>query len=337
MKKRVWGLMLLCLLCCAIGASAAPDAALPIEATGDGYPLTIRDYLKVETTLESMPKAAAVISGTPLNIWYDLGGKSICCSDISENVKLIPEYREELLALPTVGPVYSVNMEQIIAQQPDFIIAQVGTQGSQATKLRGMGFSVITTYIRTFEDVIATYDAFGKILQQEALAKERIEALTAKSTELNGMAPEEGKSVVILYLTANAVSVKLDNSIAGDIAKGLKVKNIASNLPPDTIGSENTPLDIEYIVQHDPDYVLVASMIADNQTAVETMEKHFATNPAWKGVKAIAEGRVLYLPQEYFLYNAGPYYCEAIEYMARGLYPETYGPLEDWYEQLQQR
>jgi hypothetical protein len=47
------------------------DGELPIEVfqSGDGgYPITIRDYMKDETTLEAMPLRAAVISGTPLNV-----------------------------------------------------------------------------------------------------------------------------------------------------------------------------------------------------------------------------------------------------------------------------
>ena len=115
------------------------------------------------------------------------------------------------------------------------------------------------------------------------------------------------------------------------MAKTLGLVNIASDLPPDTIGSESTPLDIEYIVEKNPDVVLVTSMIADNETAVRTMQEQFDSNPAWKSVSAVTEGKVVYLPQEYFLYNAGPYYCEAIEYMARSVYPEIYGEVTDWY------
>ena len=63
----------------------------------------------------------------------------------------------------------------------------------------------------------------------------------------------------------------------------------------------------------------------------ETMEQHFADNQAWQTVPAVAEGNVYYLPQDYFLYNAGPYYDEAVRYMACTVYPEIYGEVSDWY------
>ena len=79
----------------------------------------------------------------------------------------------------------------------------------------------------------------------------------------------------------------------------------------------------------DPDYVLVTTMISSNEEARRTVEEQFASNPAWQSVNAITEGRVIYLPQEYYLYNAGPYYVDAIKYMAQSIYPEIYGEVEE--------
>ena len=108
----------------AAAADKVSDSEEAILVTGDDYPLTVRDYLKYETTIETKPEKVAVLSGTPLNIWYDLGGKSVCTSDVSDNVRLTEGYEEEIKSLPQIGPVYSVDMEAVIAQEPDLIIAQ---------------------------------------------------------------------------------------------------------------------------------------------------------------------------------------------------------------------
>lgn len=346
LKKAISLVLVLLLLCSAAacskssgvgGLSAAKPTAdtksgkLTVEGAGGKYPITIKDYTGYETVLEKKPEKVAVLSGTPLNIWYDLGGKSVCTSNISENVKVVKEYKDEIMKLPAVGAVYSVDMEAVIAKQPDLIIAQAGTQGDNAKKLREMGFKVIVTSVKSYEDVLDAYRVFGRILGSEETAEKRISGLEQKKQEIIAKLPDKKISVVILYVTSKALAVKLDNSIAGDISKMLGLKNIASDLPADTIGSETTPLDIEYIVQQNPDYVFVTSMIANNEEAKKTMEAQFAENPAWKGVKAVSEGRVIYLPQEYFLFNAGPYYGEAIEYVAGSLYPEIYGEVSSWY------
>ena len=260
----------------AVDVTSGEKKEANITVSEGGYPLTVQDYFEYETVLESPPERVAVLSGTPLNIWYDLGGKSICTSDISENLKLDPQYAQELLALPVVGAVYSLDMEAVVAQNADLVITQAGVQSTASQTLRNMDIPVIATLPRTFDDLVATYRAFGRILQAEGLAEEKIEAMTRERQSYIDQAPKEGKRIVILYLTSSSLSVKLNSSIAGDIATSLGADNIASSLPPDTIGSENTPLDIEYLVEQDPDLVLVTSMIGSNELAMETMQKQFA-------------------------------------------------------------
>lgn len=307
------------------------NKTLAIDVIGNQYPYTIVDSLQNETIIQHAPQKVAVLTGSHLNIWYDLGGKSICTSRLSGNLKLLDTYKDEIIGLPTVGEVYQINSEAIVSQEPDLVITQTGVQTSVASDLKKMGLPVVNIQLKSFDDVVDTYRAFGKIQNQSALAEQKVSDLKNKREQLLSQQPSEHQTAIILYLTSKSVAVKLDNSIAGEIAQNLGIINLATDLPPDTVGSENTPLDIEYIVEKNPDYILVTSMIADNETAISTMNKLFTDNPAWKGVKAVQEGRVVYLPQEYFLYNAGPYYNEAIEYMARGVYPEIYGTLDGWY------
>lgn len=293
------------------------------------YPLKVRDYFGHITELDKKIERIAVLSGTPLNIWYDLGGKSICSSEIGDNIRLVEEHKDEMLSLPRVGQVYALDMEAVLAQKPELIITQAGVQSKPTDTLRNMGFSVIATLVRSYEDLCDHYRAFGILLGKEEKAEAKIASFEQARREIMEKLPKEGKSVAILYLTAGALSVKLDSSIAGDMVKTLGVKNIASDLPPDTIGSENSPLDIEYLVEQNPDMILVTSMIGSNELAIETMENHFKQNQAWQTVAAVREGRVYYLPQEYFLYHSGPYYKEALMFLAKTIYPEIFGEVNE--------
>ena len=304
--------------------SRPDDSGLPVVSVeGDGYPLTLHDFLGYETVLENMPERVAVVASATLNIWYDIGGKSLASPDVSANVKLDPQYEDEIRALPSLGPYYAMNIESLVDLHADLYIMQYEMRSLAAT-LRDMGFKVFITGLKGLSDVEDTYRAFGAILEGKDRAERRISEINAQKDAVTAKLPDTETSVVVLYLTAQSLSVKLNNSIAGDLMNILKLKNIASDLPPDTIGSENTPLDIEYIVASNPDYVFVTSMVSDNDTAINMMNDHFTNNPAWKGVKAIQEGRIIYLPQQYFLVNAGPFYGEAIEYMAKQVYPEIY-------------
>lgn len=311
----------------AVERLTSEESVLTVD--GDTYPLTVHDALGNEIVLEEKPERIAVMSGTLLNIWYELGGTSCCTSDISSNLKIYKEKEEEMKAIPSAGAVYSLNLESVIAAKPDLIITQTGVQTTAAAKLKEMGYTIIETNAKTLQSLGEVYEGFGKLLGATEQAEQKVEEIYKGIAQIQSKLPKEKKTCVILYVTSNTVSVKLDSSIAGDISYMLGLENIASGLPADTLGSENTPLDIEYIVEQNPDYVFVTSMVSDNDTAKNMVETMFHDNPAWSTVKAISEGNIIYLPQQYYLYNAGPYYLDAVEYMAASLYPEIYGEIED--------
>lgn len=318
-----------------MGGMVNADAAKTREAEahkvlieGDGYPYTVTDYMNNETVIDEMPSRWAVTSGTFLNLWYRLGGKSVCTTDLT-SAPVEKAYREEILALPSIGAVYNPNTEKIMEVDPEMTIAQVGIQTSMANAMNKMGKPAMLFQMRSYDDVIDHIRVFGKLLENEAESEAIVADMEAKKQAIIDQLPDTPKSVVIMYVTSSSLAVKLDNSIAGDVANILGIENIASGLPPDTLGSETTPLDVEYIAQQNPDVILVTSMISSNEDAKRVIKEEFENNPVWQTVQAVQDGDVVYLPQEYFLYNAGHKYVYAIEYMAKGVYPEIYGALDE--------
>ena len=296
--------------------------------SGDGYPYTITDYLNKEFVLKAPPENWAVLSGTFLNLWYRLGGKSICTTDLG-SAFIDESYSEEIMDLPLVGAVYNPNIEKVAELDPAFTIAQVGIQTTLAGTLNEMGKPAALFHMRAYKDVIDHLRIFGKLLENEEEAEAIIAQMESDKKAITDKLPEESKSVVIMYVTSSSLAVKLDNSIAGDVANILELKNIASGLLPDTLGSETTPLDVEFIAEQNPNMILVTSMISSNEDAKRVMDEEFSGNPVWESVGAVKDGNIVYLPQEYFLYNAGHKYVEAIEYMAKGVYPEIFGALDE--------
>jgi iron complex transport system substrate-binding protein len=300
------------------------DEVCNILVEGDTYPLVLTDYMNHEFVIEEKPENYAVMSGTFINIWYRLGGKSVCTTDM-DPIILDEFYRDVIMALPSAGAVYNTNVEKIAEIDPAFVVAQMGVQSGLAGGLEKIGKETALLHMRSYNDVIDHIRAFGKILDNSDEAEKLISEIEQKKQAITDKLPEKSKSIAIMYVTSASLSVKLDNSIAGDVASILELENIASDLMPDTIGSETTPLDVEYIAEKNPDMILVTSMISTNEAAKRLMEEDFSKNPVWQTIEAVQDNRVVYLPQEYFLYNAGHNYVKAIEYMAKGVYPEIYG------------
>lgn len=295
---------------------------------GEYYPYVLTDYMNQTFTIDKKPENWAVLSGTYLNLWYRLGGESVCTTNVDEAL-LDDSYQAAVLELPSVGAVYNANVEKIAEMDPDFVVAQMGVQTGLSNGLEKINKSVALFHMRSYKDVLDHIRVFGKILDNQEEAEKIISDMENHKRDITSKLPSENKRIVIMYVTSASLSVKLDNSIAGDVATILGLENIASDLLPDTLGSETTPLDVEFIAEQNPDMILVTSMIASNEDAKRVLEDEFSTNPVWQTVGAVNEGNVVYLPQEYFLYNAGHNYVKAIEYMAKGVYPDIYGELNE--------
>lgn len=339
MLRRCLSLLLLTVLglatACTPGARvpetppASPAEAGAISLSGDSFPLTVTDTAKRRVKVEKRPERVVFLSGTPLNIWYDAGGTAVGRPELTGNLRLASKHAEKIMALPSVGLPYATDAEAVAALNPDLVFGIDGVHDAAAEAYQNLGIATVLLQVRSHRDLQQVYRAFGVLGGNPELAAQRIAAIDERYGEILAKAPKKQASVAILFVTADTIAVKLDNSIAGQMANDLGLTNIASGAIPDNPGSETTPLDIEFIVARQPDHVLVTSMVGNNDLARQTLQAQIEQNPAWRAIDAIREGRISYLPQQYFLFNAGPYYDEALAYLAATVHPEVFGsPVE---------
>ncbi|GAA0783650.1 ABC transporter substrate-binding protein [Hathewaya limosa] len=288
------------------------------------YPLTIKDDLKNEVVLKEKPKKIAAISNTYLDILYAAGGKSIARTD-SRN----PNLPKEIKDLESVGAVYNVDVEKLISLKPDLVISQFGLQNKIVPILQKSNIPVISLNMKSYDDVVEKLKLMGQITENEDKVEKIINDMNSKKEELTKKLPEKPKKVAILYVNGKGVLTKLDNSLAGNVAKELKLDNMSSGLKPEKMGSENAPFSMEKIVESNPDVILVTTMVSSREKAEQCIKKNLESNPAWKELKAVKENKMVFLPQSHFLSNPGDKYVESIEFMARAVYPEVYGNVEE--------
>ncbi|SHK15623.1 iron complex transport system substrate-binding protein [Geosporobacter subterraneus DSM 17957] len=292
---------------------------------GVGYPVTITDMIGNQVTIEKKPERIAAISGTFLSLLYAVGGESICTSGTSANSPIPPEADN----LPNIGQIYNPNVEKIMELKPDLIIAQTGVQDIILPVLKECGIPVLYLQMRTYDDVINMLGVMGRIVNQEERAEKIIKKMEQDKKEIVDRLPKETPSAVILYVTSQDIAVKLSMSISGNVAETLKIKNIVAETEINGFKTENMPFSMETIIEKDPDVILVTSMLGEGTSAQQIIEEKLGKDPVWKNLRAVKENRIVYLPQKYFLYNAGANFVEAIEYMAKAVYPEIYGGLND--------
>ncbi|MCK8515379.1 cobalamin-binding protein [Methylonatrum kenyense] len=95
------------------------------------------------------------------------------------------DYPEAANDLPRVGNHTRVDMETVLAMEPDLIVAWVsGNPAEQLERLEQLGLTVYYSEVRDFEDVAASIRRFGRLAGTSAEAEQAAAGFTADISRL---------------------------------------------------------------------------------------------------------------------------------------------------------
>ena len=275
--------------------------------------VTFTDDLGRQVTIDQPERVVCLIASFA-DIWYLAGGvdQIVATTNATWTYFDLP-LREDIVNL---GAAKELNIEELIACDPDFILASCGTD--RDTELESafdeMGINTAYFSVNTFED----YLRMLKVCTEITGFTENYETYgTAVRSQVDSaLARADGSRPSVLYIRATGSSCKVKNSedsVLGEMLANLDCENIA-----DKEGSLLEQLSIESILLNDPDYIFVVLQSADAQEILETT---LLQNPAWASLTAVQEGR--YYVMDPNLYNLKPNerWGEAYEKLADILYP----------------
>ena len=294
-------------------ASAVPDGT---DAAGTEYPLTLTDMLGQEITIPEAPAAVAALSPTTVEFVYAVGGTSLTRSSSVT-------YPEEAQDAVDIGPSYQPSLELIAAQEPDLIIADSMLQPQLAGDLASLGVPVLYAGVATWDDIGTGLELVGQALDKSAAAADVIAALDEVNIGIAHQLPPQVPKVLILNGTPDDFYAAKPQSYAGDLVGRLGADNVAEGAPDVGRFPGYTKLSLESIVAAEPDVILAISAGAPGSP---TITDSLAADPSWASVPAVQNGRVSEISAELYLQAPGPRAAQALEELARLLYPETFGP-----------
>ena len=301
---------LLAALTLVLTACGAPAAEQPSK----GSYATITDDNGRTVSFDAKPARIVVTSASFLEPLYAVGGSVVGRPDSKSK---IPDAAKDVTS---IGRVYQIDAEKIIALQPDLVILNKGMNEKLVDTLSANNIKTLILDMKSYEDVKREIGIFAALTGEKAKGEELVRKMDADIEAVRTSIPQEKKRVAIIHSTGQGLSVQLDGSIAGNIANILGWENTAAGMPALDKNPDAAPYSMETLVAQNPDIIFVTSMgeEAEIRASMETM---FAESPAWQSVGAIRDGRVYYLPQEMFLFSPGIDYPKAVQYMARLVYP----------------
>lgn len=314
LNKIVAFITMFTLGCCLLVGCGSQQA--PVAQNTDAF-LTINDDLGRKVILAKKPVRIVALSPSFLE---PLGAVGANIVGRPSSKTEIPEFA---VPIEEVGNVNNINIEKVVALKPDLVIAYQGRHDKFVPILENNNIPVIVVRFKTYQDIKEKVELFAAISDQLSQGRSLIAKLDSDIDKIVEKLPKEKLSVAILFSTAKSVTVQLDTSIAGSTAKLLGFNNIASNTPHLGENQDTAPYSLESLVADDPEVIFIVTMGKLDEIK-KRLNADFASSAAWSTLKAVKQQKVYYLPQELFLLNPGLKYPEAVESMAKTIYPEVF-------------
>lgn len=272
------------------------------------YPLTVTDAFGTEFTFESAPQRIVSLAPSETEGLFALGLDEQVVG-VSDN----DDYPEAVKDKPRMGG-FQVNVEAVVAAQPDLVLAGSLIGEDTVKSLTDLGLKVYRSNPKTVDQVIENIQTVGKITdhqQQAAEVTEQMKAELTKVTEAVKTLPADQKKKVYIEFSPGWTVGKgefMDEMIT--LAGG---ENVASDI---TGWSE---INEENIIKANPDVILYAKSVIDENN--RTLAEIIKSRGGWDQITAVKEDRIVALDDN-LLSRPGPRVTQGLIEVAKAIYPD---------------
>jgi iron complex transport system substrate-binding protein len=282
-----------------------------------------KDYLVVldaegkRVKLSRNPKRAIIGFPSFVGLWYYSGGSAVGIPS-SGNIEVIPKAARHL---PRLGSHSVLNLEKIIALQPDLVVLYCVVKSHHDIQeiMRSAKVQTILIEYRNYSDFVRILDLFARINNASEKSRELTSRITVPIDKMRAKASKlKSPKFVSCRLTTHGVSAEANIANTAHIAMLLGGRNIVSDEAVPA-GARMVKYSLEKMVMDDPEIILITT----GHKNFPKLKKKLRNDPLWSSLSAVKSDRVYFLPNRLFLYRANERYPEAFKMVAEALYPDA--------------
>ena len=207
MKRLVLGFLIGCMLLIFAGCGGASQGAS--SASSSATFATIDDAMGRSVVLEKKPERIVVTSASFLEPLHEVGGDVVGRPDSKTQM---PDYVKDKTS---VGKVYQIDLEKVLACEPDLVIINKGMNEKLVGSLEESGIKTIVVDMKSYDDVKNMVKIFAQVTGDTAKGDALVKSMDEKIDAIVKKIPQEKHRVAILHSTNQGLTVQLDGSIAG--------------------------------------------------------------------------------------------------------------------------
>jgi iron complex transport system substrate-binding protein len=166
------------------------------------------------------------------------------------------DYPEAAKDIPRVGGYSALNIEAIVALQPDLLIAwPEGNRNRELDRLKALGLPILVSDPREFNDIANALTLYGKVTGKEAQAKIALVAFNEKLNYLRDTYSAQEKVSVFYQVWNSPLMTQNGNTFISRAIEVCGGENIFADLP-----MTNPQVSIESILVQDPQVIVASGM-----------------------------------------------------------------------------
>lgn len=324
MQKLLLILLIICILALPVFGCKPDNAAT--NAGTEQHQMSAKVFAEItddenrKVTLAKKPERVIVMVPSVLN-YVDAVGGSVVGRPSSSKFIEIPASMQNV---EDVGHVSNINIEKVVGLKPDLIFLNAQLYRKFGKMLDENHISAIVLQPKSYEETKKAIATVGRVYGKTKEADLKLKEMDSRVNAILSKVPENhNKRIVILHASVSTVTVELETSIAGGIAKKLGLINVSAGTPAIHGRPEKAPYSMESLVEQDPDIIFITTLGAKEKIE-KRLQADVKNNPAYGALKAARNKRVYALPETLFMLAPGLRYPEAMEMMAKDAFPESF-------------
>jgi iron complex transport system substrate-binding protein len=271
--------------------------------------IVVTDDSGTQLKLDKYPER--IISLTPNNteILFALGlGERVV------GVTTYCDYPEEVSQKARIGDLQG-NVEEIVALEPDLVVAKAVLNEDIVSKLRKLDVPVLCVDPESIDGVYRSIELIAKVTGTDSNGDKIISEMKAKISDVQQKVaeiPEEERLKVFIEVGNDPLYTAGGDTYVDELVRLAGGINIASDITGYQMYS------LETVVKCNPDAILAAdSYYVDVKAEINK-------RPGWDTVKAVQKGHIITDIDTNLVNRAGPRSAMAVETVAKALYPDLF-------------
>jgi len=272
-----------------------------------GIALAVTQLLPAQEIGGKAPKRIVSLSPSNTEILFAVGaGQEVV------GVTTNDDYPEAVSSIAKVGPFDDINIERVVALEPDLVFASNIQIARVVPALRRLGLRVLVVDPATVDGVLAAIDTVGSAVGRKKAASSLVTSLRSQLDSLAAKTAGLTHPRVFWELSPDLWTAG-PGSYVDDLIRLAGGVNI--------VGRAKAPwlqISSEAVVAADPQVVILSD--AGYGASPESV----ARRPGWSSIAAVKSGRVIPVLNEDIVSRPGPRVVEALKWVAKVLHPGAF-------------